>query len=119
MMAGLFDCNTSFGARNVVAAAACLLLTVCAGPPAQTSWVKIGVDDATTAREINDCQAQATQAQNKQLGISQDISATLGRNWAMSNTTGLQTQTLQQQASGAADRVFNDCMRAKGFIKKG
>jgi hypothetical protein len=98
---------------------ACLLLTVCAGPPAQTRWVKVGVDDATTAREVNDCQAQANAAQNNQLGINQDISSTLGRNWAMSYTTGLHDQTMRQQAAGLADQAFNNCMRAKGFSKAG
>ncbi len=104
---------------SAAAIAAIVLLTACAGPPAQTRWVKAGVDDAAVTREVNDCQAQASAAQNTQQGINQDRSATLGRNWAMSNTTGLQNQTMQQQTAAAVDQAFNACMRAKGFTKAG
>jgi hypothetical protein len=68
---------------------------------------------------VNDCQAQANAAQTTQQGINQDRSATLGRNWALSYTTGLQTQNMEQQAAVTADQVFNNCMRAKGFTKAG
>jgi hypothetical protein len=100
-------------------AAACLALTVCAGPPATSRWLKAGADDATTTREVNDCQAQANAAQNNQQGINQDISSTLGRNWAMSYTTSLHDETMRQQAASAADQAFNNCMLAKGFAKRG
>jgi hypothetical protein len=99
--------------------AGCLLLTVCASPPAETRWVKAGVDDATASREVNDCRAQANQALSVQQGINQDRSATLGRNWALSNTTAINDQTMRQQAVGLADQAFNSCMRAKGFTKAG
>jgi hypothetical protein len=114
-----FDRGTGLGLCNMAAVAACLLLTVCAGPAGQARWVKAGVDDAATAREANDCQAQANAARNNEQGINQDISSTLGRNWAMSYTTGLHDQTMRQQAAGAADQAFNNCMRAKGFTKAG
>jgi hypothetical protein len=58
-------------------------------------------------------------ALSRQQGINQDISATLGRNWQMSQTTGLQDQNMRQDAASAADRAFNSCMRAKGFKKQG
>jgi hypothetical protein len=120
MMAGWFGREEGLGLRNSTAVAACLLLTVCAGGSAgATRWVKSGVDDAATAREVDDCQAQANAAQNSQLGINQDISSTLGRNWALSYTTGLHDQTMRQQAATAADQAFNSCMRAKGFAKTG
>jgi hypothetical protein len=118
MTAGRSERATGRGVRNL-AAIACLVLSACAGPPAPTRWVKAGTDDATTAREVADCRAQATVAQAKQQGINQDISATLGRNWQMSNTTQLQEQTRREQAASLADQVFNNCMRAKGFTKAG
>lgn len=120
MTAGGFKREAGLAFRNGAAVAACLLLTVCAGgSPGATRWVKSGVDDAATAREVNDCQAQANAAQNNAVGINQDISSTLGRNWALSNTTGLHDQTMRRQAAAAADQAFNNCMRAKGFAKSG
>jgi hypothetical protein len=99
--------------------AGCLLLTVCASPPAETRWVKAGVDDATATRQVNDCRAQANQAFSVQQGINQDRSATLGRNWALSNTTVINDQTMRQQSVALADQAFSSCMRAKGFTKAG
>ena len=99
--------------------AGCLLLTVCATPPTDAHWVKVGVDDATATREVNVCRAQANQALSVQQGINQDRSATLGRNWALSNTTAINDQTMRQQAVALADQAFNSCMHAKGFTKAG
>ena len=119
MIAGFFGRDTGLAMRNAAAVVACLLLSVCASPPATTAWVKAGADDPTTQHEINDCRAQANQALARQQGINQDISATLGRNWAMSYTTGIQDQSMRQDAASAADQVFNSCMRSKGFTKQG
>ncbi len=106
--------------RGRLAVAGCLLLTVCAGPPAaQVRWVKAGVDDATATREVNDCRAQANAALATQQGINEDRAATLGRNWALSYTTGINDQTMQTQAVAIADQTFNSCMRAKGFARSG
>lgn len=99
--------------------AGCLLLTVCAGPSVETKWVKAGVSDAVASHEVDDCRAQANAALAKQQGINADRSATLGRNWALSDTTGINDQTMQQQAAAIADQAFNNCMRAKGFTKSG
>jgi hypothetical protein len=99
---------------------AVVLATACAAPQqVQVRWVKAGVDDATVTREVNDCQAQAAAVQRTQQGINEDRSATLGRNWALSYTTGLQDQTMQQQTAALVDQAFNSCMRAKGFTKAG
>jgi hypothetical protein len=117
MNAGSFGRDMSLPARGMAMIAACLLLTVCAGPPPTREWVKAGVDDATVSREIDDCRAQANRALNRQQGINQDISATLGRNWQMSQTTGIQRQSMNQDAAGIADQAFNSCMSAKGFKK--
>lgn len=111
--------NKGFGVCSLVAVAACLGLTVCAGPPGGGRWVKTGADDAATAAEIDDCRSQADTAQNREQGINQDISATLGRNWQMSNTTLVHNESMRRQAAGLADQVFSSCMRAKGFTKAG
>jgi hypothetical protein len=97
----------------------CLLLTVCAGPPAETKWVKAGLSDAAAMREIDDCRAQANAALATQQGINEDRSATLGRNWALSYTTGINDETMRQQTAAIAEQAFNSCMRAKGFSKAG
>jgi len=119
MMARRFGCSMRLCSWNTTAFAAALLLAACAMAQGQTGWVKAGVDDATATREVNDCQAQAAAVQNTQQGINQDRSATLGRNWALSYTTNLQVQTMQQQTAAIADQAFNNCMRAKGFTRRG
>jgi hypothetical protein len=102
------------------AALSCLLLTVCAGQtPTATNWVKTGADDQTTARELADCNAQANAALANERGINADINATLGRNWQLGGTESIESQSMRQQASGYADQVLNNCMRAKGFSKEG
>ena len=118
MTAGGWARDAGLGPRSFWVAG-CLLLTVCASPPAETRWVKAGVDDASATREVNDCRAQANQALSVQQGINQDRSATLGRNWALSNTTAIHDQTMQQQVAAIADQAFSSCMRAKGFTKAG
>jgi hypothetical protein len=118
-MAGISDRWASYGYRHTAAFVACLVLSVCAGPPSQGRWVKAGVDDATTAREIDNCHTQASAARGNEQGINQDISATLGRNWQMSDVTRIEDQTMREQATDYADQVFNNCMRAKGFAKSG
>jgi hypothetical protein len=101
------------------AAFGCLLLTVCAGQSsAPTGWVKAGADDQTIARELADCNAQANAALANEQGINADINATLGRNWSLAGTQGVETQSMRQQAAGYADQVLNSCMRAKGFTKE-
>jgi hypothetical protein len=119
MIGGLFDRDAGLALRNTVVVVGCLVLTVCAAPPPPTSWVKAGTDDPTTQHEINDCRAQANTTLASQQGINQDINATLGRNWAMSYTTGIQDQTMRRQSASYADQVFNSCMRSKGFKKSG
>ena len=98
----------------------CLLLTVCTAQTTTTTrWVKTGADDQTISRELRDCNAQANAALASEQGINADINATLGRNWQLGSTQGLETQTLREQAIGYADQILNNCMRAKGFTKEG
>ncbi|MBV8119941.1 MAG: hypothetical protein JO081_08410 [Alphaproteobacteria bacterium] len=108
------------GLCHSAAISSLVLLTACAAPrQAQIQWIKSGVDDATVAREVNDCEAQAAAVQKTEQGINEDRSATLGRNWALSYTTGLQDQTMQAQTAALVNQAFNSCMRAKGFTKAG
>ena len=102
-----------------VATISCLMLTVCAGQTTTpTTWVKAGTDDQTIARELADCNAQANAALANEQGINADINATLGRNWQLGGTQGIQAQSMRRQAAGLADQVLNKCMRAKGFTKE-
>ena len=75
-------------------------------------------DDATVARELQDCNAQANAALATEQGINADINATLGRNWQLGGTQAVQTQSMRRQAAGYADQVLNSCMRAKGFVRQ-
>jgi hypothetical protein len=111
--------DTDFGPRPRTAAAflACVLLTVCAAPATTTRWVKTGGDQATTAREVQACRAQANAVLGTQMGINEDITATLGGNWQRSSTLGIESGSLNRSAAGAADRTFENCMLAKGFVK--
>jgi hypothetical protein len=107
---------------TAAAALACLWLTFCGGQTTTTGvtrWVKTGADDQTVTRELSDCNAQANAALANEHGINADINATLGRNWTLSSTQGIQNQSMRQQAAGVADQVLNNCMRAKGFTKEG
>jgi hypothetical protein len=110
--------DTDSGRRR--AATACfgvLLLAGCAASPTTTHWTKTGSDQATTAREVDACRTQANAALGTQMGINQDITATLGGNWQRSSTLGIETGQLNRSAAGAADQVFESCMLAKGFAK--
>ena len=97
----------------------CLLLTVCTQTATEVRWVKVGTDDQTIACELEDYNARAGAALANERGINADINATLGRNWGLSGTQALATQTMNQQAAGYADQVLNSGMRAKGFTREG
>ena len=106
--------------RPQAAVLGCLLLTVCtAETTTATRWVKMGADDQTIARELRDCNAQANAALANEQGINADINATLGRNWQLGGTQGVETQALREQATGYADQVLTNCMLAKGFTREG
>jgi hypothetical protein len=107
-----------FGFRAAICIFGCLSLAVCTSTT-EVRWVKTGADDQTITRELRDCNAQATAALANEHGINADINATLGRNWQLGGTQGIQTQTMREQAAGYADQVLNNCMRAKGFTKEG
>jgi hypothetical protein len=106
--------------RATIGIASCLTLAVCAAPTTtEVRWVKAGVDDQTISRELRDCNEQANAALASEQGINADINATLGRNWQLSGTQGLATQSMRRQAGSYADQVLNSCMRAKGFARAG
>jgi hypothetical protein len=108
-----------FGLRAAVGIFGCFFLAVCSGTTTEVRWVKTGADDQTISRELNDCNAQANAALANEQGINADISATLGRNWALGGTVPVEQQAMRRQAAGYADQVLNNCMRAKGFTKEG
>jgi hypothetical protein len=105
--------------RPRAAILAFLLLMACTGETTTTRWVKMGADDQTISRELRDCNAQANAALANEQGINADINATLGRNWQLGGTQGVETQALRAQAAGYADQVLANCMRAKDFTKEG
>jgi len=94
-----------------------LQLIACTSTPSTVRWVKTGSDEDTIARELRDCNRQANAALASERGIDQDINATLGRNWQMGGTLGIEDQAMRAQAEGYADRILNNCMLAKGFTK--
>jgi hypothetical protein len=96
-----------------------LQLVACAGTTTTVRWVKTGSDGDAIARELRDCNQQADAALATERGINQDINATLGRNWQMGGTLGLEDQAMSRQATGRADEILNNCMRAKGFTREG
>ena len=95
----------------------CLQLVACADTTTTTRWVKTGADEEAIGRELRDCNQQANAALASERGINQDINATLGRNWQMGGTLGIEDQAMGEQAAGYADQILNNCMRAKGFTK--
>jgi hypothetical protein len=97
----------------------CLLLAVCAAPATtEVRWVKTGADDETVSRELRDCNTQANAALANERGINEDINATLGGNWQLSGTSGIEHQAMAAQSANYADQVLNSCMRAKGFSRE-
>ena len=94
-----------------------LQLVACAGTTTTVRWVKTGADEEVIARELRDCNQQANAALASERGINQDINATLGRNWQMGGTLGIEDQAMGQQAAGYADQILNNCMLAKGFTR--
>ena len=95
----------------------CLQLVACTGTTTERRWVKSGSDEEAITRELRDCNQQANAALASERGINQDINATLGRNWQLGGTIGIEDQAMGEQAEGFADRILNNCMRAKGFTK--
>lgn len=94
-----------------------LALTACTLFAPAPGWVRAGADQAATAREANNCRAQANAALGNEHAINQDISATLGGNWQRARTADVVGQSLRHQSANYADQVFDSCMRAKGFKK--
>jgi hypothetical protein len=91
----------------------CLGLAVCVAPTTP-HWQKAATDDATTERELSDCNDQANAALASQQAL---IDEEVGRNWMLQGfaVVPLQRQLLLQQATEDSKRVVDSCMRAKGF----
>src|ERR1700738_4832631 len=92
----------------------CLQLATCAGTTT-VRWVKTGSNEEAIARELRDCNQQASSALASERGINQDINATLGRNWQLGGTLGIEDQAMSEQAAGYADQILHNCMRGKRF----
>jgi hypothetical protein len=116
MTARRFGFDLGLPCRVAGSVLVCLLTTFCA-QSAPTRWVKAGVDEATTARELQACRHEAAGVLATQQGINADITATLGGNWQRSNMLGLRTESLNRSAVSAADQTVANCMLAKGFSR--
>lgn len=113
------DCYVGLPSGRIAGLAVCLVLAACAPSGHGAGWVKTGADQAATARQADSCRAQANAAFARQRGIDQDISATLGGNWQRARTTSVVDQSMRSDTAAYAGKVFDSCMRAKGFKKAG
>ena len=95
----------------------CLHFAACGGTTTTVRWVKTGTNEEAITRELRDCNQQANAALASERGINQDINATLGRNWQMGGTLGIEDQAMSEQTAAQADRILNNCMLSKGFTK--
>ena len=104
--------------QAVVSVFVCLGLAVCVAPTTPPRWLKAGADDATTERELRDCNEQASGILASEQEI---IDATVGRNWMLQGiaVVPLERQLKLREAAEHAEQVLSSCMRAKGFTKVG
>lgn len=118
----MISCRAAHGKSpalpSSVAVAAVLLLIGCVAPAAQTAWVKSGAGDSATSHAVAECRSYADQVQSKEQGINEDRTATLGRNWALSYTTGLEANTMREQTVALTRQNFDNCMLARGFARR-
>ena len=110
---------TDPGLRAWITSALCaaMALAACAASPPPPRWVKSGVSEATTERELDACREQANAVLVRQQGVNADITATLGGNWQRSSTLGIESQSLNRSAHDLAEQALGNCMLAKGFTK--
>ena len=74
---------------------------------------------SVAGRDLDIGNQVASAALASEQGINADINATLGRNWQLGGTQDIEAQSMRRQASGYAEQVLNNCMRAKGFTREG
>jgi hypothetical protein len=90
-----------------------------AGCSATGDWTKAGADEATIAREYQDCRGLATSAVATEADIDQDILATRQSDWQRTSVVRVETETSHDRTRDRAAKIIASCMRAKGFAKPG
>jgi len=91
-----------------------LLLGGCGGGG---NWVKPGADEASAAREYDDCRDLAGTAVRTDADIDQDIAASRSDDRQRAGVVRAQTRTMGEHTRDRADAIIARCMRAKGFAQ--
>ena len=99
-------------AARVLCAMLVLALTACAGGG---DWAKVGADEASAARDYEDCRELAAAAVKTDADIDQDIAATRGDDRQRAGVVRAQTRTMREHTRDRADAIIARCMRATGF----
>jgi hypothetical protein len=97
---------------------AALLLALFAGCVGSGDWTKTGGDEASAAREYEDCRALAGDAVRTDADIDQDILATRQSDWQRAGVVRQQTRVMHEQTRDRAAAILEACMKAKGFSQK-
>jgi hypothetical protein len=105
---------TEVSAALALHAAFVLVLAGCAGGG---DWTKAGADEATAAREYQDCRDLAATAVRTDADIDQDILATRGSDLQRSGAVRAQSQATRDQTRDRAATIVTKCMAAKGFAR--
>jgi len=100
--------------RRVCIAVVCLALAGCAGS-ASDKWSKPGVKPETADNDLDDCQAQARSATQRDAGIDADITASLGSDWQRGGILGMKRDDMANSNRALAERIIARCMSAKGY----
>ena len=93
----------------------CGLLLVLAACGGSGDWVKAGADQASVARDYEDCRDLAGAAVRTDADIDQDIAATRSDDRQRAGVVRAQTRTMGEHTRDRADAIIARCMRAKGF----
>ena len=94
--------------------AAALLLAGCAGAG---SWTKAGADEASAARDYQECRDLAQSAVKTDADIDQDILAARHNDWQRASVYRLRTEARREHTSDRATAIVDSCTSAKGFAK--
>jgi hypothetical protein len=96
---------------------AVLLLSLLVGCGGAGDWTKAGGDEASAAREYEDCRALAGDAVRTDADIDQDILATRQSDWQRAGVVRQQTRVMQEQTRDRATAIIESCMKSKGFTQ--
>jgi hypothetical protein len=94
-----------------------LVLAGCAGAGgwAKPNWTRAGADEASAAREYEECRAMAATAVKTDADIDQDIAATRGDDRQRAQVFRRQIEIGREHTRDRAASIVDACMRAKGF----